>query len=109
MSGNDNKKPKSNTRALETELVHGGTIRSQFGETSEALFLTSGFIYDRAELAEARFEGEDNGFVYSRYANPTVDMFEKRMCLIEGAEAAPRHSKRNGGCIRRATRTLERR
>ena len=74
--------------ALDTELVHGGTLRSQFGETSEALFLTSGFIYDRAEQAEARFEGEDNGFVYSRYANPTVEMFEKRMCLLEGAEAA---------------------
>ena len=88
MSGNDHKIPSPKKRALETELVHGGTIRSQFGETSEAMFLTSGFIYDRAEQAEARFEGEDNGFVYSRYANPTVDMFEKRMCLIEGAEAA---------------------
>ena len=75
-------------RALETELVHGGTVRSQFGETSEAMFLTSGFIYDRAEQAEARFEGEDQGYVYSRYANPTVEMFEKRMCLLEGAEAA---------------------
>ncbi len=77
-----------NPHALETDLVHGGSIRSQFGETSEAMFLTSGFIYDRAEQAEARFEGEDHGYVYSRYANPTVEMFEKRMCLIEGAEAA---------------------
>jgi len=88
MSSKNDKKPPEHGHALETELVHGGTLRSQFGETSEAMFLTSGFIYDRAELAEARFEGEDNGFVYSRYANPTVDMFEKRMCLIEGAEAA---------------------
>jgi len=88
MSDNDKKTPERKKRALETELVHGGTLRSGFGETSEAMFLTSGFIYDRAELAEARFEGEDSGYVYSRYANPTVEMFEQRMCLIEGAEAA---------------------
>jgi len=74
--------------SLETQLVHGGTVRSGFGETSEALFLNSGFVYDSAEAAEARFKGEAPGFVYSRYANPTVDMFEKRMALIEGAEAA---------------------
>jgi O-succinylhomoserine sulfhydrylase len=73
---------------LETLLVHGGTARSGFGETSEALFLNSGFVYDSAEAAEARFKGEAPGFIYSRYANPTVDMFEKRMALIEGAEAA---------------------
>lgn len=70
----------------QTTLVHAGTQRSQFGETSEALFLTQGFIYDSAEAAEARFKGEDPGFIYSRYANPTVDMFEKRMCALEGAE-----------------------
>ena len=63
-----------------TQLVHGGTLRSQFGETSEAMFLTQGFVYDSAEAAEARFKGEEPGFIYSRYANPTVDMFEKRMC-----------------------------
>jgi O-succinylhomoserine sulfhydrylase len=73
---------------LETLLVHGGSTRSGFGETSEALFLNSGFVYDSAEAAEARFKGEAPGFIYSRYANPTVDMFEKRMALIEGAEAA---------------------
>ncbi|TCT13210.1 O-succinylhomoserine sulfhydrylase [Tepidamorphus gemmatus] len=73
---------------LETLLVHGGTTRSGFGETSEALFLNSGFVYDSAEAAEARFKGEAGGFIYSRYANPTVDMFEKRMAMIEGAEAA---------------------
>lgn len=71
-----------------TALVHGGTQRSQFGETSEALFLTQGFVYQSAEAAEARFKGEEDGFIYSRYANPTVDMFEKRMCLLEGAEDA---------------------
>ena len=71
-----------------TALVHGGTTRSQFGETSEALFLTQGFVYDSAEAAEARFLGDDAGFIYSRYANPTVDMFEQRMCLLEGAEDA---------------------
>ncbi|HSM39886.1 MAG TPA: O-succinylhomoserine sulfhydrylase [Afifellaceae bacterium] len=71
-----------------TELVHGGTMRSQFGETSEAMFLTQGFVYANAEAAEARFKGDDPGFVYSRYANPTVAMFEERMCRLEGAEAA---------------------
>src|SRR5687767_10779189 len=71
-----------------TELVHGGTLRSQFGETSEAMFLTQGYVYPDAEAAEARFKGEDPGFVYSRYANPTVAMFEGRMCLLEGAEAS---------------------
>ncbi len=70
-----------------TELVHGGTARSQFGETSEAMFLTQGFVYETPEAAEARFKGDDPGFVYSRYANPTVAMFEERMCLLEGAEA----------------------
>jgi O-succinylhomoserine sulfhydrylase len=71
-----------------TQLVHSGTLRSQFGETSEALYLTQGYIYDSAEAAEARFKGEDPGFIYSRYANPTVDMFEKRMCALEDAEDA---------------------
>jgi O-succinylhomoserine sulfhydrylase len=71
-----------------TEAVHGGTLRSQFGETSEAMFLTQGYVYPDGEAAEARFKGEDPGFVYSRYANPTVAMFEERMCLLEGAEAS---------------------
>ncbi|MBA4781610.1 MAG: O-succinylhomoserine sulfhydrylase [Rhizobiales bacterium] len=71
-----------------TQLVHGGTLRSGFGETSEALFLTQGFVYPNAEAAEARFCGDDDGFVYSRYANPTVAMFEERMRLFEGSEAA---------------------
>ena len=69
-----------------TNLVHGGTLRSGFGETSEAIYLTQGFVYETAEAAEARFKGEEPGFIYSRYANPTVDMFERRMCQLEGAE-----------------------
>jgi O-succinylhomoserine sulfhydrylase len=71
-----------------TQLVHAGTLRSQFGETSEAIYLTQGYVYETAEAAEARFKGEEPGFIYSRYANPTVDMFEKRMCALEGAEDA---------------------
>lgn len=71
-----------------TQLVHAGTLRSEFGELSEAMFLTQGYYYKSAEQAEARFKGEEPGFIYSRYANPTVDMFEKRMCALEGAEDA---------------------
>ncbi|KQZ15585.1 O-succinylhomoserine sulfhydrylase [Mesorhizobium sp. Root554] len=71
-----------------TQLVHAGTLRSEFGELSEAMFLTQGYHYKSAEQAEARFKGEEPGFIYSRYANPTVDMFEKRMCALEGAEDA---------------------
>src|SRR6476659_9120814 len=72
----------------EAELVHAGQLRSQFGETSEALFLTQGFVYDSAEQCEARFKGEEPGFLYSRFSNPTVAMFERRMATFEGAEAA---------------------
>jgi O-succinylhomoserine sulfhydrylase len=72
----------------ETLLIQGGTLRSAFGETSEALFLNSGFVYETAEDAEARFKGEAEGYVYSRYGNPTNTMFETRMALLEGAEAA---------------------
>lgn len=72
----------------ETALVHGGTLRSQFNETSEALFLTQGYVYDSAEQAEQRFKDEAGGFIYSRYANPTVAMFEERMRIFEGAGAA---------------------
>jgi len=71
-----------------TQLVHGGTLRSQFGEVSESIFLTQGFVYDTSEAAEARFKGEDDGFIYARYGSPTNDMFEKRMCMLEGAEEA---------------------
>ncbi len=79
---------KSRKLRTATQLVHGGAIRSQHGETSEAMFLTQGYVYDNAEAAEARFKGDDPGYVYSRYANPTVSMFEERMCLLEGAEAS---------------------
>ena len=72
----------------DTLLVHGGTLRSSFGETSEALFLTSGYVYNNAADAEARFKNEVEGYTYSRFANPTNTMFETRMALLEGAEAA---------------------
>jgi O-succinylhomoserine sulfhydrylase len=72
----------------ETQLVHSGTLRSQFGETSEALFLTQGFVYDSAEQCEARFKGDEPGFLYSRFSNPNVSMFERRMIELEGAGAA---------------------
>src|SRR5271155_4900461 len=71
----------------ETRLVHSGTLRSEFSETSEALFLTQGYVYESAELCEARFKGEDPGYIYSRYSNPTIAMFERRMIELEGAEA----------------------
>jgi O-succinylhomoserine sulfhydrylase len=71
-----------------TQLVHGGTTRSNHGETSEAIFLTQGFVYDSSEAAEARFKGETDGFIYARYGSPTNDMFEQRMCMLEGAEDA---------------------
>ncbi|MDW3206544.1 MAG: O-succinylhomoserine sulfhydrylase [Alphaproteobacteria bacterium] len=70
----------------QTELVRGGLDRSQFRETSEGLFLTSGYVYDSAEQAEASFKGETDNFMYSRYANPTVGMFEERLARLEGAE-----------------------
>jgi O-succinylhomoserine sulfhydrylase len=77
-------------RALhsDTLLVHAGQLRSQFGETSEALFLTQGHVYDSAEQCEARFLGKDPGFIYARFSNPTVQMFEQRMAALEGAESA---------------------
>ena len=71
-----------------TQLVHGGTTRSQHGETAEAIFLTQGFVYETSAAAEARFKGETDGFIYARYGSPTNDMFEKRMCMLEGAEDA---------------------
>ena len=72
----------------DTLLIQGGTLRSQFGETSEAIFMNSGYVYENAEDAEARFSGGAEGYVYSRFANPTVTMFETRMALLEGAEVA---------------------
>lgn len=69
-----------------TALVHGGITRSEWGETSEALHLTQGFVYKSAEQAEARFKQEDPGFQYTRFGNPTISMFEDRLTIFEGAE-----------------------
>ena len=81
-----NKKPgKWRTRTL---AVRAGTLRTPFQETSEALFLTSGYAYEAAEEAESRFAGEATGYQYSRFGNPTVTMFEQRMAALEGAPAA---------------------
>ena len=71
----------------DTRLVRGGLDRTPHGETAEALFLNSGFVYPDAETAERRFAGEEEGYVYARYGNPTVTMFEERLRLLEGAEA----------------------
>ncbi len=78
---------KHSNSGLETKLVHGGALRSQYGEVGEAIFLNSGFCYDDAETAEKRFNGEEPGFVYSRYRNPTLAMLEDRLALLEGAES----------------------
>ena len=70
-----------------TKLVRGGLDRTPYGETAEALYLNSGFVYDAPETAENRFANKDDGYVYGRYGNPTVTMFEDRLSLLEGAEA----------------------
>src|SRR5579872_3124012 len=80
------KKENQNNWKTSTQLVRGGTLRSNFGETSEAIFMNSGFCYDSAETAESRFNGSAPGFVYSRYSNPTLAMLEERLALMEGAE-----------------------
>jgi O-succinylhomoserine sulfhydrylase len=72
----------------QTKLIRGGLTRSEHGETAEALYLTSGYVYDDPETAERRFAGEEEGYVYGRYGNPTVSMLEERFRLLEGAEAA---------------------
>ena len=83
------KKTKSDPKSWgdATKLVRGGLDRSPHGETSEALYLNSGFVYDDPETAERRFAGEAEGYVYGRYGNPTVTMFEERLALLEGAES----------------------
>ncbi len=75
-----------NSWADATRLIRGGLNRSNHGETAEALYLTQSFAYASAEAADRRFSGEEPGFVYSRYANPTTQMFEERLALLEGAE-----------------------
>lgn len=72
----------------ETKLVRGGSLRSNFGETSEAIFMNSGFCYNDAETAESRFDGSKPGYVYSRYVNPNLKMLEDKLAMIEGCEAA---------------------
>ena len=83
---------KKSSHRPRTRLVHAGQRRSQYGETSEAIYLTQGFVYPSAEAAETRFKGElpdgEEGFIYARYGNPTVAMFEDRIAALEGAEAA---------------------
>jgi O-succinylhomoserine sulfhydrylase len=69
-----------------TKLIRGGLMRTHHGETAEALFLTQSFTYDSAQAADARFSGDAPGYVYSRYANPTTQMFEERLALLEGAQ-----------------------
>jgi O-succinylhomoserine sulfhydrylase len=71
-----------------TKLIQGGVLRSAFGETCEAIYMTSGYVYGSAEEAEAAFANTKPRFIYSRFSNPTVQMFEERMTLLEGAEAA---------------------
>ena len=85
-SDSDGKKDGTSWRPR-TQAVRGGLKRSEFGETSEALYLTSGYVYTSAEEAEASFKGDLKRFMYSRFGNPTVAMFEERLRLIEGAEA----------------------
>ncbi len=70
----------------QTRMVRGGMARSPYGEISEALFLTQSFAYDSAAAADRRFSGEDPGFIYQRFGNPTTQMFEDRLALLEGAE-----------------------
>ncbi len=76
----------NNTYQPETLAIHAGTVRSQFGEHSEALFLTSSFVFENAAQAAARFIGEQPGNIYARFTNPTVTMFEERLAAMEGAE-----------------------
>ena len=76
-----------NQYRIQTKLVRGGLFRSGHGETSEAIFMNSGYVFNSAEEAKAMFAGELEGYLYSRYGNPTVTMFEERMALNEGAEA----------------------
>lgn len=82
----DDKNPNQSNWRPATRAVRGGLARSPFGETAEAMFMTSGYVYEDAETAAARFRGENDGFVYSRFGNPTVRIFEQRLAAIEGAE-----------------------
>jgi len=80
-------KPTQKSWRQQTRMVRGGQRRSGFGETSEAMFLTSGFVYEEAAQAEAAFKNQNDRYIYSRFSNPTVEMFAERLRLAEGAEA----------------------
>ena len=80
-----NGSPDQNRRPA-TQLVRGGLNRSAFAETCEAIYMTSGYIYENAEQAERAFKGEEQRYIYSRYANPTVTMLETRLALLEGTK-----------------------
>ena len=88
MAKNNNKKIINPQWKQDTKLIHSGSNRSQHGETSETLYLTQGFLYENAESAQQRFAGEEEGYIYSRYANPTTTMLEERIAELEGAERA---------------------
>ena len=77
----------TNLKGKNSKLIRGALNKTHFREQSESLFLTSGFVYESAEQAEAIFKGEETGFQYTRYANPTIDTFEKRMAIIDGSES----------------------
>ena len=78
---------RGNGLRRQTKLVRGGLARSGFDETAEAIYLTSGYVYPSAEEAEAAFKGNIDRYIYSRYGNPTVTMFEQRLCDLEGTQA----------------------
>src|SRR5260370_11564307 len=86
-AANKKKAAEQSTWRPQTRAVRGGQLRSNFDETSEALYLTSGYAYASAEEAEATFKGESGHYQYSRFGNPTVSMFENRLAALEGAEA----------------------
>jgi O-succinylhomoserine sulfhydrylase len=94
-----NKKTDFSKFHLETKLVRGGTLRSEFGETSEAIFLNSAYSYNTAEAAEKRFNGEDPGFTYSRYLNPNLQMLEEKLALLEGAPGAQHQNFEIAACV----------
>ena len=73
-------------KKISTKLIRGGINRSPFFETSEALYLTSGFVYETAEVAEKSFKEEKNRFMYSRFGNPTIEIFQNKLSLLEEAE-----------------------
>jgi O-succinylhomoserine sulfhydrylase len=88
MSKHSNPLADQSRLAPATRLVHGGVERSQHGETGEAMYVTSGFVYPTSADAEARFLNKQPGHIYGRFSNPTVEMFQQRIALLEGAEAA---------------------